>query len=84
MYLIMKKFEMPKFEMIKMSADFAFAGASCNKGTNFEFAIPKTTYGGKSTSGSQGGTGAFSRSEVISEALQAEAEEITRDGVSGS
>lgn len=82
MYLIMKKFEMPKFEMIKMGADFAFAGASCNKGTNFEFAIPKTTYGGKSTQ--SGGTGTFSRSEVISEALQAEAEEITQKGVSGS
>ena len=39
----MKKFEMPKFEVIGLTKDLAYAGAS-DKGANFEFA-PKTTYG---------------------------------------
>ena len=43
MNLTMKKFEMPKFEVIGLTKDLAFAGAS-DKGANFEFA-PKTTYG---------------------------------------
>lgn len=64
MRLTMKKFEMPKFEMIGLSKDLAFAGAS-DKGANVEFAnIPKTTFGI--------GGGRFSRAAVLSKALDDE------------
>ena len=61
----MKKFVMPKFEMVGLTADVAFAGAS-SKGGSFEFATPKTTF---SVSGDK-----FSRNEL----LMASNDEITK------
>lgn len=58
----MKKFEMPKFEVIGLTKDLAFAGAS-DKGANFEFA-PKTTY-------SLGEGNKFSKTEILA-ALEAD------------
>lgn len=62
MNLTMKKFEMPKFEVIGLTKDLAFAGAS-DKGANFEFA-PKTTY--------SAGSDKFTRSEILSSLTEAE------------
>ena len=39
----MKKFEMPKFELIGLSKDLAFVGAN-DKGADVEFSMPKTTW----------------------------------------
>lgn len=66
MILTMKKFEMPKFEMIGFSADLAFAGAA-DKNTNVEFAlsnVPKSTF--------TLDAGTFSRSAMIAMATEAE------------
>ncbi len=53
---------MPKFEVIGLTKDLAFAGAS-DKGANFEFA-PKTTY-------SLGEGNKFSKTEILA-ALEAD------------
>lgn len=68
----MKKFEMPKFEMIGLSKDLAFAGAS-DKAANVEFAIPKTTF---NLGGSK-----FSRNALISRAVSSDIAGMNTSGV---
>ena len=70
--MTMKKFEMPKFEMIGLSKDLAFAGAS-DKGANVEFAIPKTTF--------KLGSGKFSRNALISQALSSDITGMNTSGL---
>lgn len=69
MNFTMKKFVMPKFEMVGLTADLAFAGAS-SKGGSFEFATPKTTF---NVSGNK-----FSRNEMLSLVDNTEIDKITQ------
>lgn len=70
MNLTMKKFEMPKFEVIGLTKDLAFAGAS-DKGANFEFA-PKTTY--------SAGSDKFTRSEILA-SLEADEKSVLESSI---
>ena len=61
MNLIMKKFEMPKFEMINISG-LALAGVAGETSTSFEFYTPNTTY-------KSNGSSSYSRSQVLAQAV---------------
>lgn len=68
----MKKFVMPKFEMVGLTADVAFAGAS-SKGGSFEFAgdKPNTIFNAAGNKFSRATQLAFATEQEITQITQA-------------